>query len=294
MTTDQPAVIVNVSLAGSDRDYDEHVTFLEQEFHLRRIGTNGDVAAAEELVRKWADDADVIAVTGIREARVAGLYDGDLEAVNQVKRATPDGPGHRRPRAARRPAGVVDPARAERDARLLHQRPRRGPRRHEPRPHHPDPAGVHRRTSSSPIRCCAWTSGKRIDANPVLGLAANIGMWPVRQLPGPIRSQVKAPGHRLSSSLARPGPRGCPRRRRPPTTSSQAFGVDDLRGQDGRHLRGLRRAAGRAGRPRRRHGPRRHPAAVRRHHHRRGARGDDAGRLRRAPWAGSPTTTCST
>ena len=88
MTTDKPAVIVNVSLAGSDRDYDQHVTFLEQEFHLRRIGTNGDVAAAEELVRKWADDADVIAVTGIREARVAGLYDGDLEAVNRVKRAT--------------------------------------------------------------------------------------------------------------------------------------------------------------------------------------------------------------
>ncbi len=88
MTTDKPAVIVNVSLAGSDRDYDQHVTFLEQEFHLRRIGTNGDVAAAEELVRKWADDADVIAVTGIREARVAGLYDGDLEAVNKVKQAT--------------------------------------------------------------------------------------------------------------------------------------------------------------------------------------------------------------
>jgi predicted amino acid dehydrogenase len=28
-------------------------------------------------------------------------------------------------------------------------------------------------------------------------------MWPVRQLPGAVRSQVKAPGHRLSSSLAR-------------------------------------------------------------------------------------------
>ena len=37
VTTEKPAVIVNVSLAGSDRDYDRHVTFLNQEFHLRRI-----------------------------------------------------------------------------------------------------------------------------------------------------------------------------------------------------------------------------------------------------------------
>ena len=58
MTTDKPAVIVNVSLAGSDRDYDQHVTLLDTDFHLRRIGTNGDVAAAEELVREWADEAD--------------------------------------------------------------------------------------------------------------------------------------------------------------------------------------------------------------------------------------------
>ena len=114
VTTDKPAVIVNVSLAGSDRDYDQHVTFLDSEFHLRRIGTNGDVAAAEELVRKWADDADVIAVTGIREARVAGLYDGDLEAVEQGQARHPDDPGHRRARPARRAAGVVDPPRADR------------------------------------------------------------------------------------------------------------------------------------------------------------------------------------
>jgi hypothetical protein len=37
------------------------------------MGTNGDVAAAEALVRKWSADAAAIAVTGIREARAAGL-----------------------------------------------------------------------------------------------------------------------------------------------------------------------------------------------------------------------------
>ena len=86
MTTDRPLTVVNISLASSERDYDTHVTFLDREFHLRRVGTNGNVEDAEELVRKWAQDADVLAVTGIREARAAGLYDGDLEAVNRVKR----------------------------------------------------------------------------------------------------------------------------------------------------------------------------------------------------------------
>ena len=50
-----PALIVNVSLASSDRDYDTHVTFLERELHLRRIGTNGDVAAARELGSELSD-----------------------------------------------------------------------------------------------------------------------------------------------------------------------------------------------------------------------------------------------
>ena len=41
-------LVVNVSLTGSDRDYDEQVTFLDRPFRLLRIGTDGDVDAAEE------------------------------------------------------------------------------------------------------------------------------------------------------------------------------------------------------------------------------------------------------
>jgi predicted amino acid dehydrogenase len=202
MTTDQPAAIVNVSLAGSDRDYDQHVTFLEQEFHLRRIGTNGDVAAAEELVRKWADDADVIAVTGIREARVAGLYDGDLEAVNKVKQATrmiPVTDGH--PLRAvlqewsirhvqNTMPGYFTNARVVVLGGMNHAHTIRILQEYTDNFEFADPL----------LRLDIL---KRMDANPVIGLAANIGMWPVRQLPGAVRSQVKAPGTRLSSSLAR-------------------------------------------------------------------------------------------
>src|ERR1019366_9640778 len=52
------------------------------------MGTNGDVAATEAIVQKWAGEAAAIAVTGIREARAAGLYDGELNAIERVKRAT--------------------------------------------------------------------------------------------------------------------------------------------------------------------------------------------------------------
>ena len=65
------AVVVNVCLTGSDRDYDQRVTFLHKKFRVIRIGTDGDVAAAEELVRTWADKAAAIAVTGFREARAS-------------------------------------------------------------------------------------------------------------------------------------------------------------------------------------------------------------------------------
>jgi predicted amino acid dehydrogenase len=202
VSTDKPAVIVNVSLAGSDRDYDKHVTFLEQEFHLRRIGTNGDVAAAEDLVRKWADDADVIAVTGIREARVAGLYDGDLEAVNRVKQATrmiPVTDGHALRAVLQEWSirhvqnvmpGYYTNARVVVLGGMNHAGTIRILQEYTQNFEFADPL----------LRLDVL---KRMDSNPVLGLAANLGMWPVRQLPGAIRSQVKAPGHRLSSSLAR-------------------------------------------------------------------------------------------
>ncbi|MFA6576583.1 MAG: dehydrogenase, partial [Nocardioides sp.] len=81
-------MIVEVSLAGSDRDCDEQVSFLHRDVRLVRVGTEGDARAAEALVREWSPQADAIAVTGIREARAAGLYDGDLEAVERVMRAT--------------------------------------------------------------------------------------------------------------------------------------------------------------------------------------------------------------
>ena len=39
-----------------------------------------------------------------------------------------------------------------------------------------------------------WDVPARLDSTPLLGLAANVGLWPIRRLPGRVQSQIKAPG----------------------------------------------------------------------------------------------------
>ena len=84
-----PTLVVNVSLTGSDRDYDEHVTFLDQDVpdrprrHERRRRRRR--GAGPEVGRRTPPRSRS---PGIREARAAGLYDGELAAIERVMRAT--------------------------------------------------------------------------------------------------------------------------------------------------------------------------------------------------------------
>ncbi len=199
---DRPLVVVNVSLADSSRDYDEHVTFLEREFHLRRLGTSGDVAAAEDLVRKWADDADVIAVTGIREARQAGLYDGDLEHVERVKRASrmiPVTDGHALRAVLQewsiRHVNTLMPGYYT-NARVVVLGGT----------NHARTVGILREYTQNfdfadPVMRLDLPG--RVNSNPVLGMAATAGTWPVQHLPKVVKSQLRSPGHRVSEALTR-------------------------------------------------------------------------------------------
>jgi len=201
-------LVVNVSLTGSDRDYDEHVSFLQHDFRIVRMGTNGDIGAAEELVRKWADEAAAIAVTGIREARAAGLYDGELRAIERVSRATTAVPvtaGHAlrdvlqewaiRHVQAEMP-GYFTNARTVVLGGLNHDRTTRILREFTENLEFADPL-------------LRWDVPARLDSNPVLGLAATVGLWPVRRLPGRVQSQVKAPGHWISNAMAHRAARDC-------------------------------------------------------------------------------------
>src|ERR1039458_7486965 len=203
-----PTLIVHVSLTGSDRDYDEHVTFLQHDFRIVRIGTNGDVSAAVALVRKWAEEAAAIAVTGIREARAAGLYDGELEAIERVKQATTAVPvtdGHALLDVLQEWAirhvqtempGFFNNARTVVLGGVNHDRTTRILREFTPNLEFADPL-------------LRLDLPAKLDSNPLLGLAANVGLWPIRRLPGEVQSLIKAPGHRASNAIAGKGARNC-------------------------------------------------------------------------------------
>jgi predicted amino acid dehydrogenase len=233
MYPQHPLQVVNVSLAGPERDYDRHVTFLERHFHLLREGTGGDLAAAAEKVRRLAADADVVAVTGLREARVAGLYSGDLDAVEQVKAATrlvPVTDGHAlrdvlqewavRQVHAQMPGYWVN-ARVVVLGGTNHARIVRSLRDHTENFEFADPLlrlDLHR----------------RVDANPILHTAGAAGAWSARRLPKAarraVRGQLRAPGHAFSESLAR---RAIPDSHVIVGTWDEllAFGLKDLRGK---------------------------------------------------------------
>ncbi|MDQ1250781.1 MAG: hypothetical protein QG597_5161 [Actinomycetota bacterium] len=202
MPAEPQHIIVNISLAASDRDYDESVTFLEQDFRLVRVGTDGDVPAAEALVREWAESASAIAVTGIREARAAGMYDGELAAVERVRQATdkvPMSDGHPLRdvlqewairHVANEMPGYFTNARVLVLGGLNHARTTRILREYTDNLDFADPL-------------LRLDIPSKLHANVMLGLVADISMWPLRKLPAALKSQVKAPGARLSSTLAR-------------------------------------------------------------------------------------------
>ncbi|MFN2320276.1 MAG: dehydrogenase [Dermatophilaceae bacterium] len=85
---DDHELVVNVTFQGPDWDYDERVSLGGHEFRLVRVGTSGDSAAAEDQVWRWSLSADAIAVSGVREARAAGHFTGEVEDLRRVKGTT--------------------------------------------------------------------------------------------------------------------------------------------------------------------------------------------------------------
>lgn len=57
--------VVSVSLGSVNRDTDQEVELLGQPVHIRRLGTNGDIAAAEALIGELDGKVDAIGLGGI-------------------------------------------------------------------------------------------------------------------------------------------------------------------------------------------------------------------------------------
>ncbi|MFC5178023.1 dehydrogenase [Nocardioides taihuensis] len=207
--TDAPLLVVNVSLTGSERDYDARVTFLDRRFRIVRQGTDGDVGAARDLVRHWAGRADAIAVTGVREARAAGLYDGDLDAVEKVMAAAGDEvpvtDGHalhdvlqewaiRHLRTTQ--PGYFDNARTVVLGGTNHDRTVRVLRESTRNLEFADPL----------LRLDLPAT---LHSVPLLGIAGDAAAWPLHHLPGVVRGRLRAPGQAWSHALARKAARDC-------------------------------------------------------------------------------------
>lgn len=208
MNGHDPLLVVNVSLASPDRDYDEKVRFLDHEIRLVRVGTSGDVRAAEHLVREWAGAADAIAVSGIREARATGLYDGELEAIERVRRATDDVPvtdGHALRDVlaewAVRQVQIEMPGYFT-NARTLvlggdnHARTVRV-------------LGEWTQNFEYSEPLMRWDVSARLHSNPVTGAVTDLVRLPLRHLPGQPRLSVPTPARAVATALARRAAADC-------------------------------------------------------------------------------------
>src|SRR5210317_961579 len=58
--------VVSISLGSSDKDYAFNTEFLGQEFSIRRLGTDGDLEKAAELLLRMDKEADAIGLGQIK------------------------------------------------------------------------------------------------------------------------------------------------------------------------------------------------------------------------------------
>ena len=207
--------IVSVSLGPSSADYEFTTTFLGHEFHVRRVGADWDVARAEAL---------------LRAARRRGRRHRPRHGARPRHRRDP--PLHRPPhvptgsrrrqragdhgrRAAHAVRRVGHPARPERGAAVLHQRPRRCSSRASP-------------TTAWRRSCRRYTHNLRF-ADPVTARRRPEGAA-VAADAGGVRQHARSTFKRWAKSgaLAEDGP---PARRLEPLGHAQGDGVGALPGR---------------------------------------------------------------
>jgi predicted amino acid dehydrogenase len=229
MSRRRPTLVIDVSLADADGDYDEQVTFLRRPFRIVRIGTAGDVDVAARLISTWAGEADAIALTGVEEARAIGSLDASLERTVRklsdavavpvvdgrtlhdvlqewaIRRTHTEMPGY----FTNARTVVLGGANHDRTTRVL--------REFTPNLEFADPA-------------LRFDLPARLDTNPVLGLAAKVAGLPTHLVPGSMRTRLRAPAELASHALARRAARDCDL-----VVASYAeltgFGLEDLAGK---------------------------------------------------------------
>jgi len=80
--------IVSISLGPSDRDYEFETEFLGQDFHIRRIGTDGNLEKATDLLADWDKDADVMGLGHIKFPYEIGMESGKQKHARKLRAMT--------------------------------------------------------------------------------------------------------------------------------------------------------------------------------------------------------------
>ena len=202
----EPALVVNVSLLDPRGDYDEHVTFLGRDVRILRVGTGGRVEEAQALISKWEAQAQAIAVTGARESRAAGHYDGELERLEGLHHTTTgvpitDGDGLRTvlQEWAIRHVQTQLPGYFN-NARVVVL----GGENHQPTTRVLREYTANITVTDPPL--LDLLSG--LESIPVIGQAASAGLWPAHRLPGRVQSALRTPGP-VGRAFARKAARQC-------------------------------------------------------------------------------------
>ncbi len=228
MRIHEPLTVVNVSLATSERDFDEPVHFLGRDFRIVRQGTDGSVDAAVERVRTWSGEADTIAVTGAREAAFSGLYGGDPRAVARLFEAAGEVPvtdGHALRAVLQEWAvrhvqqelpGYFVNARTVVLGGHNHDRTVATLRQHTDNIEYADPA-------------LRWNPPDLVRGVPLAGSVAGLATWAVGRWPRRVRHLAGAPARQASRALTRNAAGDCDV---VVATHEEllAFGLDNLRG----------------------------------------------------------------
>jgi len=80
----EQSLVVNISLSGPGRDYDESVEFLGRSFRIVRVGTGGSVKRAIEELHTWSGRAAAIGISGVHDAQVAGTCKGNPDNLRKA------------------------------------------------------------------------------------------------------------------------------------------------------------------------------------------------------------------
>ncbi|HEY5308899.1 MAG TPA: dehydrogenase, partial [Casimicrobiaceae bacterium] len=64
--------VVGISMGTGDQDFEFRARFMEQQFTVRRLGTNGSMAKARKLLRHWGEEADAIGLGVVKDSYTVG------------------------------------------------------------------------------------------------------------------------------------------------------------------------------------------------------------------------------